>query len=250
MTCAERDRWDKLYRTGEFEPPETPSPLLRSYLDELPDGRALDVATGTGRNALYLAENGYDVDAIDVSERALERAERHRHERERNCKGKDEEGTDGGDRSLDIEWIRADIDDYDFPVSTYDAINVSFYYDLDRLTDIKAALAPGGVLMYEHHLRSATPVESGPSSDRFRLGSNDLLRACLDLTVLRYEERLEDCDGRTGARASLVARRSNGPSQTYLRGPASNGRGPIENRPRIEPEVDRESTRSRPGTDT
>ena len=50
----------------------------------LPSGRALDVATSTGRNALALAENGHDVDAIDISEEALERA--RENERERNRK--------------------------------------------------------------------------------------------------------------------------------------------------------------------
>ena len=50
---------------------DEPSPLLASVVESLPDGRALDVATGAGRNALFLAEHGYRVDAVDVSEEAL-----------------------------------------------------------------------------------------------------------------------------------------------------------------------------------
>jgi SAM-dependent methyltransferase len=216
VTRSERERWDERYRTEESEPSTSPSPLLRTYIDALPSGRALDVATGTGRNALALAENGHAVDAIDISGEALERAREHERERYREHeRGSGESGED----PFAIEWIRADIDEYDFPESTYAAINVSYYHGLDRLTDIKRALKPGGMLLYEHHLRSADPIESGPSTDRFRFGSNELLRACLDLTILRYEERTTERDGRTGARVYLLARRSSGPAQTYPREP-------------------------------
>ena len=219
VTRSERERWDERYRTEEFEPSMSPSPLLRAYIDALPSGRALDVATGTGRNALALAENGHDVDAIDISEEALERA--RENERERNRKrergNRSERSEDG---PLAIKWIRADSDEYDFPESTYAAVNVSYYHGLDRLADIKQALSPGGMLLYEHHLRSAEAIESGPSTDRFRFGSNELLRACLDLTILRYEERTTERDGRTGTRVFLAARRSGGPAQTYPREPA------------------------------
>ncbi|PSP72681.1 SAM-dependent methyltransferase [Halobacteriales archaeon QS_3_64_16] len=218
MTRSERERWDERYRTEEFEPSTSPSPLLRAYIDTLPSGRALDVATGTGRNALALAENGHAVDAIDISGEALKRAREHERERYREREHGDGSEQSGED-SLAIEWVRADIDEYDFSESTYAAINVSYYHGLDRLTDIKRALKPGGMLLYEHHLRSADPVESGPSTDRFRFGSNELLRACLDLTILRYEERTTERDGRTGARVYLLARRSSGPAQTYPREP-------------------------------
>lgn len=194
----EREYWNEQYRTDDFQPPDAPSPLLQEVIDLLPHGRALDVATGTGRNALFLAEAGYEVDAVDISGEALAVA------RERATK-----------RSLDVDWTRTDLTDYSFAERAYDVVMVDFFTVLDRLPDIKDALAPGGVLCYEHHLRSAGSVECGPESDRYRFRSNDLLRACLDLTVLRYEEATRTVDGRTAAVVTLVARNSAGGAQHY-----------------------------------
>lgn len=193
-----RDRWEERYRTGEFDPGERPSPLLVGNIGWLPEGRALDVATGQGRNALFLAENGYDVEAIDIAPTALAEARRRAE-----------------DRDVSVEWIAADVDEFEFPQERYDVITVCYYHTFDRLPDLKEALAPGGVLLYEHHLRSADPVDRGPSGDRYRMRSNDLLRACSDLTVLRYEEATREIDGQTSAVVSLVARNSAGGEQSY-----------------------------------
>lgn len=190
--------WDERFRAGEYPRDPDPSPILRDAVEGFPDGRALDIATGTGRNALFLAERGYDVDAIDKSRSGLEIA------RESAI-----------DRSLEINWIQADIDEYTFPESTYDVISISFFRTLDRLADIKAALAPNGILFYEHHLRTTDPVTSGPQTDRYRFSANELMRACLDLTVLRYEETIRTSEDRTSAIASIIARNSTGAKQRY-----------------------------------
>ena len=196
----DRERWNEKYRDDDFSLPDDPIPELERRIETLPTGRALDVATGTGRNAIFLAEAGYDVDAIDVSDEALEEASRRADE-----------------RGVDVEWIRADIDECDFEPETYDLITMSFFTALDLLPDLKEALAPGGVLVNEHHLRSTDPIDVGPSDDRKRLRSNDLLRACLDLTILHYQERMREEDGRTNAVATIVARNSSGGTQSYPR---------------------------------
>lgn len=215
----DRERWNEKYSDADFDLPDDPMPALERRIETLPDGRALDIATGTGRNALFLAEHGYAVDAIDVSDAALERA------RER-----------AADRGVDanVNWIRADLDEYDLAGDLesdgegegesedetgdgYDVITISFFAALEHLPAIKEALAPGGVLVYEHHLRSSEPVDVGPSSDRYRYRSNDLLQACLDLTILSYEEQrrsVGEYDG-VAAVATLVARNSSGGAQSY-----------------------------------
>ncbi|WP_276259204.1 class I SAM-dependent methyltransferase [Haloglomus litoreum] len=200
----DRTYWDERYRDATFRLPEEPSRPLREFADALPEGRAFDVATGTGRNALFLAAAGYEVDAVDVSGVGLDEA------RER-----------AAERDLDghVDWIQADLDTYCVPESAYDVVSVSFYRALELLPDLKEALAPGGVLCYEHHLRSPE-ADRGPSDDRHRFRSNDLLRAVLDLTVLHYEETTRVEDGRTSAVATIVARNTGGGSQTYPRRPA------------------------------
>jgi SAM-dependent methyltransferase len=194
-----KDNWNERYRSGEFDPPDAPSPLVERTIGSLPEGRALNVATGTGRNAVFLAEQGYEVDAVDIADEALATA------RER-----------ASERSISVNWTRADLDGHSFPEGAYDVVTMSFYRAFERLPDVKEALAPDGVLLYEHHLRSADPVDRGPSTDRYRLRSKDLLHACLDLTVLQYEEKTRtDDDGRTAAIVSLVARNSTGGVQEY-----------------------------------
>jgi len=193
----DRTRWNEKHNESDFMLPDEPIPELEARIETLPDGRALDVATGTGRNAIFLAEHGYDVDAIDVSDVAIEEASRR-----------------AARRDLEIEWVRADLAEYDLEAEHYDLISVSFFAGLEHLPALKEALAPGGVLVYEHHLRSSDLVDIGPSSDRHRYRSNDLLRACLDLTILSYEERRRSLLDGTAAVTTLVARNSHGGSQS------------------------------------
>lgn len=190
----DRERWNKRYRTGRSPARDEPAELLTEAISWLPEGRALDVATGAGRNALFLAEQGYQVDAVDISDVGLSIAKRN--------------ATKAG---LHINWIQADLDVYAIPPRTYAVICVVGYYDLHLLGDLKEALVPGGILLCEHHLGPARLADRGPKSDRFRFRSNELLRSCLDLTVLDYREwsrvdESEDGDLETDPHVSIIAR--------------------------------------------
>jgi SAM-dependent methyltransferase len=194
--------WDERFATGSYPTDPDPSPVLDRYVESFPAGRALDVATGTGRNAVFLAEQGYEVDGLDQSREGLRIARETAEER----------GV--GDRT---NWIQGDVPSYEFPTSAYDVVTISFYRPMDRLPDIKAALRPGGVLFVQHHLRSAdeSVYEVGPSTDRYRFATNELLHACLDLTVLHYSETTEQRpDGRQAQHAQVVARNSHESKQS------------------------------------
>jgi SAM-dependent methyltransferase len=193
--------WDERFRTGQYPQDPEPSAVLRRFVDAFPDGRALDVATGTGRNAVFLAAEGYRVDALDQSREGLRVTRRNAADR----------GV--GDR---LNPVQADVPSYAFPKSTYDVITISFYRAVDRFPDIKEALVPGGALFVQHHLRTTDDVDLGPSGDRYRFPANELLHSCLDLTVLHYEERTETrADGKRGATVQIVARNTSGPRQSY-----------------------------------
>ena len=107
MSESQGERWDRRYAEGDYRPRSLPSPFLEEWLEQLPVGRALDLACGTGRNAMRLAEAGYETDAIDVSQVAIERA-------------KDQ----AADRGLAVNWQTADLDDVVLPESHYDLITV------------------------------------------------------------------------------------------------------------------------------
>jgi len=194
--------WDERFRAGEYPTDPEPSPVLRRYVDAFPEGRALDVATGTGRNALFLADSGYEVDAIDRSREGL------RITRENAC----ERGV-----AERINSIQTDVPSHAFPTERYAVVTISYYRAVDRFPDIKEALVDGGYLFVEHHLRSTEETTSGPSTDRYRFAANELLHSCLDLTVLHYEEGSEEVDGGLRANARVVARRSSGTRQAYPR---------------------------------
>lgn len=183
MNERERERWNERYADDERAPPTDPVEVLERYVEDLPDGRALDIATGGGRNAIFLAERGYAVDAIDISEEGLAIA------RER-----------ANARDVDVEFVRADVENHDLPEEAYDLVVVSQYYSLNALPALKGALAPGGALLYHHRL---DPPDEG--SHRFRFQSNDLLRACLDLRIVHYEEPVTITEDET--RVELLARK-------------------------------------------
>jgi SAM-dependent methyltransferase len=193
--------WDDRYRRGEYPEDPDPSPVLRQYVEAFQDAPALDVATGMGRNALFLAAAGHTVDAIDRSRVGLQQAESAALEDELN------------DR---VNWIQADVGSYGFPRERYATVTISYYRAVERFTDLKEALVPGGYLFVEHHLRSSEPTPSGPSSDRYRFGANELLHACLDLTVLYYDESTTtNPEGERRANVRVLARKSKGSRQAY-----------------------------------
>ncbi|WP_265108481.1 class I SAM-dependent methyltransferase [Halosolutus halophilus] len=155
--------------------PGDESTLTEAIADDLPGGRALDLATGEGRVASVLADRGWSVDAVDISRAMLDRARDRRDER-----------SAAAGRSGSIDWILADVDSYCFPESVYDVVAIRFFDARDRLDAVKSALAPGGALVYEHHLQSESAA-SGPGN-QYRFESNELLDACADLTVRYYAE--------------------------------------------------------------
>ena len=191
--------WDERFRTGRYPSNPDPDPVLVRYVDTFPAGKALDIACGTGRNAVFLAEQGYAVTGLDQSREGLKIARSNAEDR----------GV--ADR---CNWIHADALAHEYPQETFDIITVRSFRIYDRLTDVKAALKPDGVLYYQDHLRTAEGVDYGPPTTR-RVGTNEILRACLDLTVLHYREFRTGSEDHRGANAQIIARKSSGGTQPH-----------------------------------
>lgn len=181
MSRDERTRWDERYASGAYVPRAHPSPFLVAWLDHIPVGRALDLATGTGRNALELAEAGFEVDAVDISAVALDRAR-----------------AEAGQRGLQVRWVEADLDADPLPGAGYDLITVLRYRNRRLWPRLVTALAPDGWLLVEHHLRTSLPDAAGPQDPAFRLEPGELLEACRDLRVVSYVESVEPTDDGQG----------------------------------------------------
>jgi SAM-dependent methyltransferase len=191
MSEAEREKWNQRYAAGDCEPPRQPARLLAEWISRLPRGRALDVACGAGRNALFLAGAGYEVDAIDISSVGLERGRALARE-----------------RNLDVHWICADLDvepERSLPEGAYDLIVWIRYVNPGLIPHVVSRLRPGGHLVCEQHLVAADEV-LGPKSSAFRLRPGELRSSAHGLRVLHdYEGLLLDADGKATAVAQLVA---------------------------------------------
>lgn len=196
MGRLDKQKWDRRYAEREYSQRSEPSAwLLRALaFAGIEDGRgrsALDVACGSGRNAVYLAALGYSVDAVDISPVGLAHAAALARERE-----------------VAVTWIEADLDVAFEPARDYDLILVIRYVNAALLERLKQRLAPGGYLVCEEYLRTDSG-DGGPRRREFRLERGELARSCADLDVLREEEgSFRDPDGRELALARIVARKS------------------------------------------
>ena len=133
MTLADRERWDAKYSGIAASTELRPSPWLVESVAHLPRGRALELACGLGHNAVWLARQGWQVDAVDVSPVGLEHARRLATK----------QGTQ-------VRWIAADIDDFQPEPGVYDLVVVFRFLDRAQLPAIvQAALRPGGLLICE-----------------------------------------------------------------------------------------------------
>jgi SAM-dependent methyltransferase len=192
VSSAERDKWDARYRDGAYESRTHPTALLAQWLPRLPRGRALDVACGAGRNALFLATNGYAVTALDISRVALERGRRS-----------------AAELGLTLEWLCADLDDDParaLPAGPFDLIVWVRYVHRTLLPHLVARLAPSGALLCEQHLLTGEAV-AGPTSAQFRLAPGELSAAAQGLRIEHSFEGLAiDPDGRSVALAQLIGR--------------------------------------------
>ena len=189
MSEADRRKWDARYREGAYVSRPRPSAFLEECAAWLPHhGRALDLACGAGRNALFLARRGLVVDAVDISTVALAR-------------GRQQAG------DLPINWQERDLDEGFEPAERYDAIVNIRFVNLRLVQSLVPALRVGGVLLMEQHLRTDAPV-TGPRNHAFRVAPGALRALAGPLAVERVEEGLfKDPDGATAALARLVALR-------------------------------------------
>jgi SAM-dependent methyltransferase len=171
-----RIEWDRRYDEGSHQSLR-PDPFFVSAYDQFVArnlkhvGRALDLAGGVGRHALYLAERGWVVTLMDISEVALQQARRLAEERE-----------------VHISTEHVDLSEAQLPVSAYDLIVVFFYLERPLLPQLAAALRPGGFLIYKTYTREQIKLGGGPSHPMHLLEPDELLNAFPGLRVLHYRE--------------------------------------------------------------
>jgi SAM-dependent methyltransferase len=184
--------WDERYRSEEAVPERGPASFLMEHRHLLPaSGRALDVAMGTGRNALYLASLGYEVTGIDISGVAVERCRR-----------------EAAKRGLRVETVQADLESYRLPEAAYDVVIDFYYLQRDLAPQIEAALRPGGVLVFESFTTEQRRFGWGPQQEEFLLRPGELRSLFPALEELAHREAAVESESGRGMKAvaGLVGR--------------------------------------------
>lgn len=190
MAQEDRDKWNKRYAEDSYRK-GNPVTLLENWIEHVPAGKAIDIACGAGRNALFMAQAGFDVDAIDIAAEGLKQ-------------GRQNSETQG----LNINWIEHDLDrPYNFDTD-YQLIVVMWYVNLALISRLFDCLAPGGYLICEEHLLSDCDVV-GPANPHFRVAPGKLREAVSSLDIIFYEEKIEtNDDGGQIASARVVAKKA------------------------------------------
>ncbi|MGV3518748.1 class I SAM-dependent methyltransferase [Luteitalea sp.] len=159
----EGTHYDKAY-AGPPEFSTEPTRLLVEAVDALKPGRALDVAMGQGRNALFLAQRGWHVTGFDVSAVGLAKAREA-----------------ASARGLSIDAVHASDEEFDFGRERWDLIAILYALEKRSVVRARSALRPGGLVVVEAAHRSA-------SGGDWEFESNELLRIFEGFKILKYEE--------------------------------------------------------------
>ena len=130
MSRTDAKKWDAKY-AGPGRPDPDPIPFLKDHIGNLGSGQALVLASGRGRNALYLAEMGFDVTALDVSVVGLEQ-----------CR------VAAASRGLEIRILCEDLDTYELGSDRYDLITMFYYHQPSLFPSIRKAIMPGGYFLF------------------------------------------------------------------------------------------------------
>ena len=166
----DRKKWDEKYSGDTFLYGKEPAAYLKESIGKLPKGKALDIAAGEGRNAVFLAENGCDVDAVDISAIGLKKAAKLAAEK--NCQ---------------INTVVADLTTYKIEANTYDVI-VNFYYlQRDLFPQIIAGLKEDGVVVFETFTTDHLQINSKMKRE-YCLEKNELKKAFSELEIIEYKE--------------------------------------------------------------
>ncbi|MGD0019436.1 MAG: class I SAM-dependent methyltransferase [Candidatus Limnocylindrales bacterium] len=195
-----RLRWDERHRAGDFEG-EGPNPTLVAGVAGLRPGRALELAAGSGTNAVWLAEQGWPTTAVDWSPVGL-------------ANGRARAAAAG----VEVEWLERDLFAWSPPARSFDLVVIVYLHlpPQERgsvYARAAAAVGPGGrLLIVGHDPLNATEGEGGPP-DPARLFSAEEIAAELtaadpDLVVERAEVvRRVPPPGRAPIDSLLIIRR-------------------------------------------
>jgi 2-polyprenyl-3-methyl-5-hydroxy-6-metoxy-1,4-benzoquinol methylase len=177
---SQQENWNSRFAQPGFAYGESENDFLKESIQLLPNGKILSLGEGEGRNAVYLAKQGYDVTAVDYAEVGLEKAQKLAKQ-----------------NGVTIKTIQADLTEFKFDQNSWQGI-ISIYFHIhkdDRRRIHKkcvSALAPNGVfLMESYSLDQLKFGTGGPKNSDLLIDLDEVILELegLDLEIARVTER-------------------------------------------------------------
>ncbi|MEA2027848.1 MAG: methyltransferase domain-containing protein [Campylobacterota bacterium] len=184
MALEDKFRWNKKYLQNEAMSSK-PIDLVKYYHLLAHRGVALDIACGVGRHSKFLANNEFMVDALDISEVAL-------------------------DNLTQIDNINArdvDLDEFDIASDMYDLVICTYYLNRQIFPSIVDAMRSEAILIFETFVDHPQNTKV-PSNPKYLLAQNELRDSFGELEIIYYDEWWDTTDQNEKAlKASLVAKK-------------------------------------------
>lgn len=175
VSLTDADKWNSIYASGNHNQGNI-AEILQDFGYFLPkQGTALDIACGTGINTIFLAKQGLNTHAWDLSEQAIRKLK-----------------VEAEHYSLEIHAEVRDVINHPPEKESFDVIVVSHFLDRTIFPSIISALRTEGILFYQTYIQEKTE-NKGPKNPDYLLAPNELLHLCKDLHILIYRE-----EGKTG----------------------------------------------------
>ncbi|GAA4346209.1 hypothetical protein GCM10023185_00460 [Hymenobacter saemangeumensis] len=194
---AERQRWnqallDPQWRASRFN--AAPNALLVEAVAGLPAGSALDINMGEGRNALYLAQQGWQVTGVDIADQALAFARQRAQE-----------------LGVSISTHAQDLQTFDWGRGQWDLLVLCYADEQDHARQVAAALRPGGLVVFENFHRDVNQAWGEKLGREIGFTSSELRDRYVQagFEIVRYEEpvAVADFTRETQRLVRLLARR-------------------------------------------
>ena len=186
-----KGKWDARYGAADYEPNTTPVPFLASCALELEAGKALCLAAGAGRNAVFLAEHGFAVTAVDISARGLEWCRRLAEQ-----------------RNVEVETVEADALSFDAATEQWDLVTNLYFHEPELFGPMQKAVKSGGHYLFQTYTRAQLQLGWGPSNPDHLVEPAQLRQTFSEWHLISFAE-VENAveNGRREAVVQMLARK-------------------------------------------
>lgn len=175
-----KDFWNERYSSIDYIYGKEPNRFFSEQLNKLKPGRLLLLGEGEGRNAVYAASKGWEVDAIDQSEEAKRKALKLAKE-----------------KGININYNVLDVEDFQFPGNYYDAVSMIFFHIPKNIQNkiypaLIQSLKMGGIIILESFGKEQINFNSGgPKDPNLLVSDEEISRSFRELNTILLENKIE-----------------------------------------------------------